>query len=478
MTYEEFKKAAVKVDRVECQIRDLMAKRRRKMISLTVVKLAPPPLKCLALPQQVTHPFVPPAQDRHDATGVTYGGLAFIPEDREALLEELGQAKESSFSDIDMRAVPTELEELVEGEGLFSSDSLKYNRPVVQYQDANISDSFTLRELLTDVIPDEPEADDDDFDVYTDLLVRKVNARAGNSNELRVEEQNQTAIKNEVEVEAPYRENVVAQANDTEAVWDVVGRRAAEVWREGIVDTDQFVRRVGGKELDTFVSIVHPKVVGDDEVDLSNPLLEEENFIDAHALINSGCTGSCIDKGFVKRYGFLTQRYIRPRPVFNADGTSNEGGLIKEYVIVRMFFGKHEEEIRLAVTSLASSNIFLGHDWLTKHNPEIDWRAGTVKFTRCPDECNSPSLSEEIDKEFVRNVRMKEAAKWPPYLEEYVDVFSEESFEHLPKHRTWDHAIDVKPDFKPSNCKVYPLSPKEQEAMKEFIEENLASGCI
>ncbi|KAL5536497.1 hypothetical protein ACEPAF_319 [Sanghuangporus sanghuang] len=133
-------------------------------------------------------------------------------------------------------------------------------------------------------------ADDDDFDVYTDLLVRKVNAQAGNSNKLSVEERNQTAIKNEVEVEAPYRKNVVAQANDTEAVWDVVGRCAAEI-------------------------------AGDDEVDLSNPLLKEENFIDAHALIDSGCT------------------------VLNADRTSNEAGLIKEYVVVQMFFGKHEEEI-------------------------------------------------------------------------------------------------------------------------------------
>ncbi|KAL5526813.1 hypothetical protein ACEPAF_8539 [Sanghuangporus sanghuang] len=143
-----------------------------------------------------------------------------------------------------------------------------------------------------------------------------------------------------------------------------------------------------------------------------------------------------------------------------------------------MFFGKHEEEIRLAVTSLASSNIFLGHDWLTKHNPEIDWRLGTVKFTHCPDECESSLSSEEIDEEFVRNVRMKEAAKWPPYLEEYADVFSEESFERLPNHQMWDHTIDLKLDFKPSDCKVYPLSPKEQEAMREFIEENLASGRI
>ncbi|KAL5537260.1 hypothetical protein ACEPAF_1086 [Sanghuangporus sanghuang] len=385
-------------------------------------------MRCSIPPQQAAHPFVPPAQDHRDATGVTYGGLgqpmdammnqachthacykcgqvghyirecprgreaicaiiaAFVPEDREALLEELGQAKESSFEEV---------------------------------------------EILTDVLPDESEDDDDDFKVYEVLFVRRTDAQAG---ELREEERNQTAIKNEVVAEAPYRENVVAQANITEAVWDVVGRCAAEVWHEGIVDVDQFVRRAGGKELDAFVSIVHPKVAGDDEVDLLNPLLEEENFINAHALIDSGCTGSCIDEGFVKRYGFPTQRYIRPRPVFNADGTSNEAGLIKKYVVVQMFFGKHEEEIRLAVTSLASSNIFLRHDWLTKHNPEIDWRLGTVKFTHCPDECESSLSSKEIDKEFVRNVRMKEAAKWLPYLEEYADVFSEESFERLPNH--------------------------------------------
>jgi len=25
--------------------------------------------------------------------------------------------------------------------------------------------------------------------------------------------------------------------------------------------------------------------------------------------------------------------------------------------------------------------------WLTHHNPEIDWRTGEVKITRCPEEC-------------------------------------------------------------------------------------------
>ena len=66
----------------------------------------------------------------------------------------------------------------------------------------------------------------------------------------------------------------------------------------------------------------------------------------------------------------------------------------------------------------------------------------------------------------------------PSYLEEYKDVFSKESFEQLLQHQSQDHTIDLKPDFKLSDCKVYSLAPKEQDALKDFITENLASERI
>ena len=67
---------------------------------------------------------------------------------------------------------------------------------------------------------------------------------------------------------------------------------------------------------------------------------------------------------------------------------------------------------------------------------------------------------------------------WPEYLNKYEAVFSEESYEKLSEHRSWDHAIDLKTDFKPTDCKIYPLNLKQNEALKEFIMENLASGRI
>jgi len=62
----------------------------------------------------------------------------------------------------------------------------------------------------------------------------------------------------------------------------------------------------------------------------------------------------------------------------------------------------------------------------------------------------------------------------PEEYHQFAKVFSEEASERFPERQPWDHAIDLKPDALASiNCKVYPLSPKEKEEQKEFIEGNL-----
>ena len=157
------------------------------------------------------------------------------------------------------------------------------------------------------------------------------------------------------------------------------------------------------------------------------------------------------------------------------DGTSNEGGRIEDIAVIELQIGDHSEEIRLPVMTIASSNIFLGYDWLAKHNPEIDWKKGEIEFTRCPTRC----LDLGPDAEEVRGMTDGDLEKEiPPYLAKYAHVFSERNFEKLPEHRPWDHTIELLPGFQPSDCKAYPLSPKENAALKGFIEENLKSGRI
>ena len=66
----------------------------------------------------------------------------------------------------------------------------------------------------------------------------------------------------------------------------------------------------------------------------------------------------------------------------------------------------------------------------------------------------------------------------PEEYTEYAEVFSKEASQKMPPSRPYDHPILLNKTFVPKIGKIYPLSPDEQEAMDNFIEENLQMGKI
>jgi hypothetical protein len=66
----------------------------------------------------------------------------------------------------------------------------------------------------------------------------------------------------------------------------------------------------------------------------------------------------------------------------------------------------------------------------------------------------------------------------PKHLLDFEDVFSKTSFDALPEHKKWDHAIELIPQAVPRSCKVYPLALNEQKELDTFLEENLRTECI
>jgi len=62
--------------------------------------------------------------------------------------------------------------------------------------------------------------------------------------------------------------------------------------------------------------------------------------------------------------------------------------------------------------------------------------------------------------------------------EEYKTVFEKKASERFPVKKPWDHTINLKLDFVPKSCKIYPMSPGEQEKLDEFINKNLCKGYI
>ncbi|KXN92987.1 hypothetical protein AN958_09552, partial [Leucoagaricus sp. SymC.cos] len=79
-----------------------------------------------------------------------------------------------------------------------------------------------------------------------------------------------------------------------------------------------------------------------------------------------------------------------PFEVFNADGTQSGHKPITYYADIMLDTHGHQEQIEAVVTTLDSADIFLEHDWLTHHNPKINWKNSIIKFTRCPPSCNIP----------------------------------------------------------------------------------------
>jgi len=90
------------------------------------------------------------------------------------------------------------------------------------------------------------------------------------------------------------------------------------------------------------------------------------------ALINSGCTSSCISRKFIQENGINTQKLPFPITCYNADGTINKSGSITDVVDMNMMIGDYIERIQFSVTDLGKRDMFLGHEWLQWHNPSID----------------------------------------------------------------------------------------------------------
>jgi len=113
------------------------------------------------------------------------------------------------------------------------------------------------------------------------------------------------------------------------------------------------------------------------------------NTIEVDALLDSGATGCFVDKSWALDRCLQLSKLVKPVPVLNIDGTRNQEGNITHYVLLTVGIGKDDEKLWCAVTCLGKVPLILGHTWLRKHNPDIDWVTGQVNLNRCLPECKS-----------------------------------------------------------------------------------------
>ena len=56
-------------------------------------------------------------------------------------------------------------------------------------------------------------------------------------------------------------------------------------------------------------------------------------------------------------------------------------------VEVNIYFKEHRERTEINAIGGQKWTVILGMLWLVHYNPEIDWRTGEVRMTRCSEEC-------------------------------------------------------------------------------------------
>ena len=113
--------------------------------------------------------------------------------------------------------------------------------------------------------------------------------------------------------------------------------------------------------------------------------MENRKIAETTALVDSGATICCINLHFIRRMKWPLQKLRKPIEAQNADGTSNKGGMIQYQVNLNLRIEDRNSLQCFFVMDLGNKNtVILGHPWLTRTNPLIDWTARTVRMRGTP----------------------------------------------------------------------------------------------
>ena len=115
----------------------------------------------------------------------------------------------------------------------------------------------------------------------------------------------------------------------------------------------------------------------------------ERRSVKTMAMIDSGASSIFIHKRFIDNQHVWTVKLDKPISLVNADDTANKIGAITEQVRLKLILAEHEEEITASVAEIGEYDLIIGVNWLRHHNPDIDWKEGSLELSRCPTKCTS-----------------------------------------------------------------------------------------
>jgi len=202
------------------------------------------------------------------------------------------------------------------------------------------------------------------------------------------------------------------------------------------------------------------------------------------ALVDSGCIHTGIDEQLVKDKRIQTKLIDFLFEVFNANGTKN--GEVTKVAPLEIEINGHKETLEAAVMDLNSTDMFLGHDWLVRQNPEVNWKNNTIRFTRCPGSCTmkhediqfktrrtkATENTEQDNGKIGKEQDKTNLEDLPDYIQPFTYLFNKKKFEKLPERHEWDHEINLMEEApKELNTKAYVIMLKEEEALNQWLDK-------
>ena len=139
--------------------------------------------------------------------------------------------------------------------------------------------------------------------------------------------------------------------------------------------------------------------------------------------------------------------------------------------------GYHQKEISLLIIDTPHSLVVLGHPWMAKHQPQVDWARHEILewdsscSSRCLREAHPPVVTPQ--REESQNL-----AKVPREYHELGEVFCKSWATTLPPHRPYDCGIELQPGAVPPRGRIFSLLSPERAAMDKYLAESLAAGII